>query len=160
MLRFGRLQDTLVHRNDALAGNESVFVGQFHGGEIYNQYPQECWLEGTRRWLPGTRRTDVENQLRQVVDSLARETGTTSAVDLFPIRDAFLLDQSHPFVGLATPHGTAHQYTITGLDLSGTPGVMGVPTWLRGNSVPWFAPAIPFKPIPIELAAAALEPPR
>ena len=24
----------------------------------------------------------------------------------------------------------------------------------------WFAPAIPFKPIPIELAAAALEPPR
>ena len=34
-------------------GPATVFIGQIHSGEIFNQYPQECLLEGTRRWLPG-----------------------------------------------------------------------------------------------------------
>jgi acetylornithine deacetylase/succinyl-diaminopimelate desuccinylase-like protein len=90
----------LAHRRDPLAGAESVFVGQIHSGEIYNQYPHECMLEGTRRWLPGTAQAKVEEELRHMAQTLARETGTTIALDIFPIRDAFLLDQSHPFVGL------------------------------------------------------------
>ena len=49
----------MAGRFDALAGCETVFVGQVHSGEIFNQYPQECWLEGTRRWLPGVDRRDV-----------------------------------------------------------------------------------------------------
>jgi acetylornithine deacetylase/succinyl-diaminopimelate desuccinylase-like protein len=90
----------LAHKRDAMAGPETLFIGQIHSGEIYNQYPHECLLEGTRRWLPGTRHADVEIQLRQVVEALAHETGTTIAIELCPIRDAFLLDRNHPFVGL------------------------------------------------------------
>src|SRR5438445_11808996 len=50
VIRLGRLGERLAAKSDALAGSETVFIGQIHSGEIFNQYPQECWLEGTRRW--------------------------------------------------------------------------------------------------------------
>jgi succinyl-diaminopimelate desuccinylase len=96
--RLGDLHERLAPKSDALAGSESVFVGQFHGGEIYNQYPQECWLEGTRRWLPGTARAEVEQPFRQLLEDLARETGTTIGVDFRFIRDAFHLNQDDALV--------------------------------------------------------------
>jgi acetylornithine deacetylase/succinyl-diaminopimelate desuccinylase-like protein len=97
--RLGRLDERLVSRTDPLAGRESVFIGQIHSGEIYNQFPQECRLEGTRRWLPGTRREEVERELRDLLDETARDTGTTVTAEFTPIRDAFLLDQDDPLVG-------------------------------------------------------------
>lgn len=93
-----QLGQRLTSKTDPMAGSESVFLGQFHGGEIFNQYPQECWLEGTRRWLPGTKRDDAEREFRAILDDLARRTGTTIDVKFSPMRDAFLLDQKHPFV--------------------------------------------------------------
>jgi acetylornithine deacetylase/succinyl-diaminopimelate desuccinylase-like protein len=96
--RLNRLHERLSAKSDPLAGTESLFIGQIHSGAIYNEYAQECLLEGTRRWLPGTRRADVEAELRGLFDGLARDTGTTVAVALTPIRDAFLLPQDHPFV--------------------------------------------------------------
>ena len=44
-------------------------------GEIYNQFPQECRLEGTRRWVPGTDRREVEREFRGLVAELARGLG-------------------------------------------------------------------------------------
>jgi acetylornithine deacetylase len=85
-------------RRDPLAGPESCFIGQIHSGEIFNQYPQTCRLEGTRRWLPGTRHADVETQLRRLLDQLAADTGTTVTAELCLMRDAFLLDPEQPFV--------------------------------------------------------------
>lgn len=96
--RLEQLAQQLATKSDPLAGNESVFIGQFHGGEIFNQYPQECWLEGTRRWLPGTRQEDAQREFRGLLDSVAARTGTTIDVKFNPMRDAFLLDQQHPFV--------------------------------------------------------------
>lgn len=86
-------------KRDPLAGPESAFIGQVHSGEIFNQYPQVCTLEGTRRWLPGTRREEVERQFRDVVGEIARATGTSMAVELCLMRDAFRLDPHDPFVG-------------------------------------------------------------
>jgi acetylornithine deacetylase/succinyl-diaminopimelate desuccinylase-like protein len=96
--RLQRFDRKLAARSDALAGAESVFIGQIHGGEIFNQYPQECRLEGTRRWLPGTRREDVESEFRGLLDELARATGTAITAELCLMRDAFLLRQDDPFV--------------------------------------------------------------
>lgn len=93
-------------KSDPLAGTESVFIGQIHSGEIFNQYPQACKLEGTRRWLPGTRRADVERQLRDLLDEVSRETGTTITAELKLMRDAFQLDKNHSFV---TTFQTVHQ---------------------------------------------------
>ncbi len=90
--RLGELEEELQRRHDPQAGSESVFIGQVHGGEIFNQYPQECWLEGTRRWLPGARRDAVEREFRGLLDRLAQETRTTIQAEFRFIRDPFHLD--------------------------------------------------------------------
>src|SRR5205823_327977 len=69
--RLGELDERLATKADPLAGRESVFIGQIHAGEIYNSYPQECRLEGTRRWLPGTSRADVEQEFRELLEGVA-----------------------------------------------------------------------------------------
>lgn len=96
--RLGQLDRRLSEKRDALAGAESVFVGQIHSGEIFNQYPQECRLEGTRRWLPGTSSQSVEQEFRRLLDGLAQETGATITSELCPMRDAFELNEKDPFV--------------------------------------------------------------
>jgi acetylornithine deacetylase/succinyl-diaminopimelate desuccinylase-like protein len=96
--RLGQLQELLAGRSDPHAGSESVFIGQIHSGEIYNQYPQECWLEGTRRWLPGVSRSAVEREFRALLDDLAHETGTSVTSEFRFIRDAFRLDPTDRLV--------------------------------------------------------------
>jgi acetylornithine deacetylase/succinyl-diaminopimelate desuccinylase-like protein len=109
VLRLNHLAEELAHQTDAVAGKASAFIGQIHSGEIYNQYPQECWLEGTRRWLPGTDRGRVEGEFRALLDVLARETGTTVTVDYRNIRDAFALDPAEPvFAAFQEAHATVH----------------------------------------------------
>ena len=69
--RLGRLDARLASETHPIAGRASAFVGQIHSGEIYNQFPQTCRLEGTRRWMPGTDRAVVEREFRALVDELA-----------------------------------------------------------------------------------------
>src|SRR5882724_6367232 len=40
--RLLALDAELARKRDPLAGPESLFIGQIHGGEIFNQYPQVC----------------------------------------------------------------------------------------------------------------------
>jgi acetylornithine deacetylase/succinyl-diaminopimelate desuccinylase-like protein len=96
--RLGALQELLAGRCDPHAGSESVFIGQIHSGEIYNQYPQECWLEGTRRWLPGARRAAVEREFRDLLAALEQDTRTAVTAEFRFIRDAFRLDPADPVV--------------------------------------------------------------
>src|SRR5262245_42733614 len=96
--RLGAFQQQLSARADPKAGAESAFVGQIHSGEIYNQYPQECWLEGTRRWLPGVSRQEVEREFRALVAGVASDTRTAAEVTFTFIRDAFRLDEADPLV--------------------------------------------------------------
>jgi acetylornithine deacetylase/succinyl-diaminopimelate desuccinylase-like protein len=96
--RLGRLDEQVAHERDPVAGRASVFVGQIHSGEIYNQYPQTCRLEGTRRWVPGTDRTVVERDFRTMVSDLARDSGTTIDLNYQLVRDSYFLDQRHPLV--------------------------------------------------------------
>jgi acetylornithine deacetylase/succinyl-diaminopimelate desuccinylase-like protein len=124
--RLGEFQDRLASRCDPHAGSESVFIGQIHSGEIYNQYPQECWLEGTRRWLPGVRREAVEREFRAMLDELAEQTHTAITTEFRFIRDAFRLDPADRFV-------TAFQSAYR--SLSGAPLPLGPKPFVDdGNS--------------------------
>jgi acetylornithine deacetylase/succinyl-diaminopimelate desuccinylase-like protein len=96
--RLGRLNERLAAHVDPQIGSASVFIGQIHGGEIFNQYPQECWLEGTRRWLPGTRPAEVEREFRTLLADLERDTRTTVDLTWTFIRDAFHLEPNNPLV--------------------------------------------------------------
>jgi succinyl-diaminopimelate desuccinylase len=92
------LNGRLAERTDPVAGRETVFIGQIHSGEIFNQYPQECRLEGTRRWLPGLSRATVEQEFRSLLEKVAAKTGTTIAADFQFIRDPFKLNPGDPLV--------------------------------------------------------------
>jgi acetylornithine deacetylase/succinyl-diaminopimelate desuccinylase-like protein len=98
VLRFRRLDAEVSERRDPLAGAESVFIGKVDGGEMYNQFPSECRLEGTRRWLPGARIEDIERGLGAATSEVAARTGVSVEVDFRPIRDAFALDLDDPLV--------------------------------------------------------------
>ena len=96
-----RLDDLTARLSTApasLAGKPTAFIGQIHAGEIYNQYPQECMLEGTRRWLPGTDHRAVESEFRAILASVAAEHGVSVDLDWRLIRDGFHLDPTNPFV--------------------------------------------------------------
>ncbi|HEY4309915.1 MAG TPA: M20/M25/M40 family metallo-hydrolase [Pirellulales bacterium] len=95
---LARLSERLAQQKHPVADCETVFVGQVHSGEIYNQYPQECWLEGTRRWLPETDVVAVEREFRAVVADVAARTGTTAHIEWRPVRGAFMLDTNDPLV--------------------------------------------------------------
>ncbi len=96
--RLGLLSERLAARTDPLIGSASVFVGQIHSGEIFNQYPRECWLEGTRRWLPDTPSAEVERAFCVLLADLARDTDTTVDLAYTFIRDAFRLEVNDPLV--------------------------------------------------------------
>jgi acetylornithine deacetylase/succinyl-diaminopimelate desuccinylase-like protein len=90
---FAELSDRLAQLRHPLAGVETVFVGQVHSGEIYNQYPQECWLEGTRRWLPDADAEQVERDFRKLVTGVAERNGLSVAIEWRLVRGAFQLDE-------------------------------------------------------------------
>lgn len=96
--RLQQMNDRLAKKSDALIGSESVFIGQLHSGEIFNQYPQECMLEGTRRWLPTTSREEVDREFRGLLADLAQATRTQVDTEFRFIRDAYYLDQNDPVV--------------------------------------------------------------
>lgn len=83
--------DELARHSHPMAGKESLFLGQMHVGEIYNQFAQEGWLEGTRRWLPGRTFEQVKAELDEQVQRLAARTGAEITVQFQLIRDAFEL---------------------------------------------------------------------
>src|SRR5262249_52187665 len=114
--------------------SESVFIGQIHSGEIYNQYPQECWLEGTRRWLPGTKREDVEAELRDVMTELGRATGTSMAVTFTLMRDSFRLNLHDPLVAVFQ-HAPAAA--------TGTPLPMGAKPFCDDGNSFWALAGVP-----------------
>jgi acetylornithine deacetylase/succinyl-diaminopimelate desuccinylase-like protein len=96
--RLMALDAELADRTHPVAGRESVFIGQIHSGEIYNQYPQTCFLEGTRRWLPDADREAVQDALRNVFDEVAKESGVMLDLEIQVVRDAFALEASSPLV--------------------------------------------------------------
>lgn len=98
--RLHALDDRLAGQVDAVAGRSSVFVGQWHAGEIYNQDPPMCWLEGTRRWVPGCDRHEVEAEFRGMLAELAEETGTVIETKFQLVRDAFALDINSTLVNV------------------------------------------------------------
>ncbi|MBQ18031.1 MAG: hypothetical protein CMJ65_12995 [Planctomycetaceae bacterium] len=93
--RFAEIDEELKARTHPLAGRESLFVGQVHSGEIFNQSPVLLTIEGTRRWLPGTGIASVQEQFETVLATVAGETGTSIEADFRISRDAYEIDQEH-----------------------------------------------------------------
>jgi acetylornithine deacetylase/succinyl-diaminopimelate desuccinylase-like protein len=96
--RLTNLDQQLAVESNSAAGPASVFVGQIHAGEIYNQYPQVCMLEGTRRWLHGTDHDGVRADFQKLLSGLGSDCRVNVELDWRHIRGAFQLDVDDPFV--------------------------------------------------------------
>jgi acetylornithine deacetylase/succinyl-diaminopimelate desuccinylase-like protein len=91
-VRLAALNARLAGELDEVAGHSSVFVGQIHGGALYNQSAREAWVEGTRRWVPGVARGEVERELRALVDRVGYDHRVRAELEYQVVRDAFALD--------------------------------------------------------------------
>ena len=107
--RLKELNSALALKRHPVAGTASTFVGMFHAGEIFNQSPTECRIEGTRRWLPGESGEAAREQLRAILAEVARETGTEIDCEVSTPGDAFELDPEGP---LARAFQHAHRATV------------------------------------------------
>ena len=98
----GRVIAAIVARNEELAatehpwvGAETYFLGEVHGGDFYNRFPNECRLVGTRRWAPGNTLEAVEAEFRALLEPVAAETGCSIELDLRLVRGAYSIDPEH-----------------------------------------------------------------
>lgn len=97
-LILNQLDDELSDQVHPVAGRSSVFIGQLHCGEIYNQSPGECWLEGTRRWIPGQDRREVEARFQSTLKAFTKGKPYAATLVYQLVRDAFQLDPNTRFV--------------------------------------------------------------
>ncbi|MEC7557489.1 MAG: M20/M25/M40 family metallo-hydrolase [Planctomycetota bacterium] len=96
--RFTALDAELEKLVHPLAGRESLFVGQVHSGEMFNQSPTQLMVEGTRRWLPGTTIEAVREQFERILAAVADETGTRVDADFRVSRDAYEIAEDDQLV--------------------------------------------------------------
>lgn len=137
---LARLEERLRLQAGPMGLSPSVFVGLIRSGEIYNQFPQECVLEGTRRWLPGSTSEEVEREFRAIVAECCGQTLAAAEIEFRQVRDAFFLDTNHAIVS---------DFQDSLRDVTGTTLNLGVKPFVDdGNSV-WGlrkAPAITHGP--------------
>ena len=96
--RFASWQQELERQRDPYAGNDSVFIGRFHSGEIYNQSPRECRLNGIRRWVTPGSGEQVEADFHRRLQDLAGETRTRISADYLFMAEAFRIEPADPLV--------------------------------------------------------------
>lgn len=80
------------------AGHDSTFIGNIQAGEIYNQSPTECIIQGTRRWVTPGQGAAVQAELRELLDTVAKQTNTEIAIEFHQQGEAFAIEQQHPLV--------------------------------------------------------------
>jgi acetylornithine deacetylase/succinyl-diaminopimelate desuccinylase-like protein len=96
--RFKQLNVELALSAHPIAGPGTIFIGKFNAGEIFNQSPTECRIEGTRRWLANQSTADVAEQYQRILRDVARDTGTQIESEFVVRRDAFEIDANTPLV--------------------------------------------------------------
>jgi acetylornithine deacetylase/succinyl-diaminopimelate desuccinylase-like protein len=95
------------HLHDALAGlrerlairpGPSLFVGQNSAGDYFNRLPRRAVLRGTRRHDVDETLGDVERELRALVSSVERDTGTAISLTVTSTGEAFDVDPGSTIV--------------------------------------------------------------
>ncbi|MDP6446322.1 MAG: M20/M25/M40 family metallo-hydrolase, partial [Pirellulaceae bacterium] len=134
ILALQELDAQLSQLVDPLAGRESVFVGQAHGGEIFNQAPVLLEFSGTRRWLDQTDAIEAKEALLELLHAVAAESNVSVEVNYQIIRDAFRLDARTEF-----PQAFQRAYTAVAgepLPVGAKPFVDDANAFIRRGGVP------------------------
>jgi acetylornithine deacetylase/succinyl-diaminopimelate desuccinylase-like protein len=79
-------------------GSESVFFGIFKSGDFYNRIPNECYIEGTRRFLPGRLYESIEKEFEKIKGKIQNKYNAEVKIDLFKVGLPFKVDKSEKIV--------------------------------------------------------------
>jgi acetylornithine deacetylase/succinyl-diaminopimelate desuccinylase-like protein len=96
--RLKALNADLARTPHPYVGPETVFVGQIHSGEMFNQSPVECRIAGTRRWVSGHDIEAVKQEFLALLARAAQDTRTVIEGDFIFLRDGFRVDENDPLV--------------------------------------------------------------
>lgn len=96
--RLHTWNEKLKGNSHPLVGHASTFVGNLQAGEIYNQSPTECFVQGTRRWVPPASSTAVQDEFSQVLAETAAATGTEIDVEFAVQGGAYQIDSDSRLV--------------------------------------------------------------
>ncbi len=98
ILRFQNLHQRLQQTIHPHAGHDSIFIGRINGGEIYNQAPTKCTLNGTRRWIKPDSSAAVQAEFDQILADLAQTSRTQIEADFAIQGDAFQIEPTEPLI--------------------------------------------------------------
>ena len=96
-------------------GIETVFVGQLHAGEIYNQAPVEAQLAGTRRWTVSGMGDEAIGEVEAVVEDAARSFGVEVSFTSTRQGEAFSIGEEEAVVEafqIAHAASTGHELPV------------------------------------------------
>ena len=120
VLRLKHLGEKLSEKTAPYIGSDTTFIGQVICGEMYNQAPVSCRVEGTRRWVAAGSEPEARAEIEVLLEELATESGTRiRLVDWNMPGDAFSVDQDSSLFGAFQ---AAHQEVVgERLPLGGKP---------------------------------------
>ena len=105
--------DSLSNLRHILLGVESVFFGIITGGDFFNRIPTTCKLSGTRRYLPGKKFKDVEEEFQEYLERLNPPDNVTIDLNLINSSEPYELSPDEKIVRSVN---TAHK-TVAGKEL-------------------------------------------
>lgn len=123
--RLHELHERLQAITAPYVGADSTFMGRIQAGEIYNQSPTRCTVNGTRRWVTPGQASVVQAEFEQLLHDLAAESGTQITVDYHVQGEAWQLDPAQPIV-------TAFQAAYTAV--TGSPLPLGAKPFVDDGS--------------------------
>lgn len=118
--RLNALNEHLREQTAPYVGSDSLFIGRLEGGQLYNQVPTQCRIEGTRRWVTAGAASTARRQIEARLAEVAAASGTRIRLADWNVPgDAFALAPNSPLVGAFQ---SAHEQ-VTGkpLPLGGKP---------------------------------------
>ena len=96
-----------------LLGSGSLFIGQIHYGDFYNRAPNECRLQGTRRWLPGASFAQMKAEFDDLLNRMPPFEGIARECSCALSGEAYQVDTREPVI-----QSQIRSYkTVTGKDL-------------------------------------------
>lgn len=120
VLRLNALNEPLREQTAPYVGSDTLFIGRVEGGQLYNQVPVQCRVEGTRRWVAAGAAPTARRAIEALLADIAAASGTRIRLADWNVPgDAFALAPNSPLV---SAFQSAHEQ-VTGkpLPLGGKP---------------------------------------
>ncbi len=134
------LRQELATREHPLLGPETVFVGQTHGGDFYNRFPNAAMIMGTRRWHPANTFEAVRDEMHERLAPIATSEGVDVEIGWQLVRPSYEIREDAPIISAA--QAAFRQVKGVEPEIRGYPSVGDAATFARegGSDALWFGP--------------------